>query len=78
LEHHLLRQEDWREQARPVFEAAVKAGDSVLTAAEFLKKENMLLECKRKQLFEAEPPSAQFTKWMRSPISKRKTAPPPI
>jgi len=78
LEHHLLRQEDWRELAKPVFEAASKAGGSVLTAAEFLKKENTLLESRRKELFEKEPPSAEFQKWMNMPIAKRKITPPPI
>ena len=78
LEHHLLRQEDWREIAEPIFEAASAAGHSVMTAAEFLKRENALLESKRKQLYETEPPSAEFEKWMRKPVLKRKEMPPPI
>ena len=78
LEHHLLRQEDWREIAKPIFEAATTVGHSVLTAAEFLKEENALLESKRKQLYETDPPGAEFEKWMRKPELKRKETPPPI
>ena len=78
MEHHLLRQENWRELAKPIFETAAKAEHSVFTAAEFLKKENALLESQRKQLYEVEPPNAEFEKWRRLPIMKRKNTPPPI
>jgi predicted metallo-beta-lactamase superfamily hydrolase len=78
LEHHLLRQENWREIAKPVFEAAASAGHSVFTAAEFLKEENALLESRRKQLYENDPPSVEFRKWMRKPELKRKETPPPL
>jgi len=78
LEHHLLREENWWTIALPVFDAAFKAGHKVLTAADSLKKENTLLESKRKQLFETEPPSQEFEKWMRMPPPKRKATPPPI
>jgi predicted metallo-beta-lactamase superfamily hydrolase len=78
LEHHLLREENWREQAQPVLNVASKTRHSVVTAAEFLKRENALLESKRKQLFETEPPSAEFEKWMKMPVLKRKATPPPI
>jgi predicted metallo-beta-lactamase superfamily hydrolase len=78
LEHHLLRQENWRELAKPVYEKATGAGHSVCTAAEFLKKKNALLESQRKQLYEVEPPDAEFEKWRRIPILKRKNEPPPL
>lgn len=78
LEHHLLRQEDWRETAKSVLEAAEVAEHSVLTAAEFLGEENTLLESKRKQLYEIDPPSAEFEKWLRKPELERKGTPPPL
>jgi predicted metallo-beta-lactamase superfamily hydrolase len=78
LEHHLLRQENWRELARSIFEAAKDTQHSVHTAAEFLKKEDILLESRRKLLYETEPPSNEFKKWTRMPIEKRKKTPPPI
>jgi len=77
LEHHTLREEGWREQSKPMFETALKVDHAVLTAAEFLGKENNLLEFRRKRLFEAEPPSLEFQRWMRMPIMKRKQVKPP-
>jgi predicted metallo-beta-lactamase superfamily hydrolase len=78
LEHHLLREENWWALAHPVLDAALKAGNKAFTAADFLNKESILFEAHRKQLFEAEPPSTEFEKWMKMPQSQRKMTPPPI
>jgi len=78
LEHHILRDEKWREACHPIFDAASKAGHAVLTAAEFLKRENNLLECRRKELFDAEPPSTDFKKWMNLPRLERRNVRTPI
>ncbi len=78
LEHHILRDERWREVCQPVFDAASKAGHTVLTVAEFLKRENNLLEYRRRELFEREPPSPDFKKWMSLALSERKETRPPI
>ena len=78
LEHHILRDERWRELSQPIFDAASKAGHAVVTAAEFAEKENNLLEFRRKPLFETEPPSLEFKKWMKLPLSERKRVRPPI
>ncbi len=78
LEHHLLREENWRAFSQTVFDIASKAGHAVFTAADFLKKENTLLESQRKHLFETEPPSAEFEKWMKMPLAKRKLVKPPV
>ncbi|MFQ5759086.1 MAG: hypothetical protein ACE5IF_05365, partial [Candidatus Bathyarchaeia archaeon] len=78
LEHHILRDERWREACQPIFDTASKAGHTVLTAAEFLKKENNLLEYRRRELFEKEPPSRDFKKWMNLTVSERKQTRPPI
>jgi len=77
LEHHILRDERWRELSQPIFGAASKKGHVVVTAAEFLGKKNNLLEFRRKPLFETEPPSLGFEKWMKLPLSERKTIGPP-
>jgi predicted metallo-beta-lactamase superfamily hydrolase len=50
LEHHILRDENWREKAKSVLEKAEKVGCKVLTAAEFLREENAFLEACRKTL----------------------------
>jgi len=78
LEHHILREEKWREFSQPVFDAASKSGHSVVTAAEFLKNKNNILEFRRKQLFEMKPPSSEFNEWMKLPRPKRKLIKPPI
>jgi len=78
LEHHMLREENWWTLAHSVLDAAFKAGHVALTAADFLKKENILLESQRKQLFEKEPPSSEFEKWMHMPLPKKKVTPPPL
>jgi len=78
LEHHILREERWRELSKPVFEAAAKAGHLVVTAAEYAGKENNLLEFRRRQLYEVEPPSLEFQRWMKLPSLKRKVTKPPV
>jgi predicted metallo-beta-lactamase superfamily hydrolase len=78
LEHHLLRVENWQIVSAPVFGAASAKGCSVVTAAQFVNNENNFLESKRKQLFETEPPSNEFKRWMKLPLEKRRLVKPPI
>lgn len=77
LEHHTLRDEYWRPKMQKVFEKAKEAGHSVVTAAEYLGKENVFLETKRKQLFRDYPPTAEFKQWMKT-LSGKKIVRPPI
>jgi predicted metallo-beta-lactamase superfamily hydrolase len=78
LEHHTLRDENWRSLSKPVFEAATENGHKVLTAAEFSETKNNFLEFRRRQLFKAEPPTSDFEKWLKLPLQKRKLKKPPI
>jgi hypothetical protein len=78
LEHHLLRTKNWREEARTVFETAHKAGHEVMSAAEFLGKEDNLLEAGRKELFETEPPNKGFMKWTKISTPARRLVKPPL
>jgi predicted metallo-beta-lactamase superfamily hydrolase len=78
LEHHILRDESWREKAARVFEKAKMAGHKVLTAADFLGKANMLLEASRKRLYMEEPPSKEFEEWMERGAEKKRYVKPPI
>jgi hypothetical protein len=78
LEHHLLRDENWRDKTKSVFDAADEAGCHISTAAEFLGKENMFLEAKRKTLFAKEPQSTEFEKWMRKTVDAQMHIKPPI
>ncbi|MCJ7614847.1 MBL fold metallo-hydrolase [Candidatus Bathyarchaeota archaeon] len=78
LEHHTFRDENWKSLSQNVFDAATEVGHKVLTAAEFLGKENNFLEFRRRQLFEAEPPSIEYEKWIKLLLQKRKLSKPPI
>jgi len=78
LEHHILRDENWRQKAKNVFDTAHKAGCKVLTAAEFLGKEDAFLEALRKRLFAEKPPSKEFEKWMDGSEKTKKHVKPPI
>ncbi|MEM3579077.1 MAG: hypothetical protein QXL54_02500 [Candidatus Bathyarchaeia archaeon] len=78
LEHHLLRDEAWREKAARVFEKADRSGHRVFTAAEFLGLKSIFLEAARRKLFAENPPSKEFEKWMRESLDKKKKVKPPV
>ena len=77
LEHHVLRDESWKQKMGDVFQKAAEAGHGIVTAAEYAGKENVFLESKRKQLFRDHPPSAEFKQWMKT-LNGKKIAKPPI
>jgi hypothetical protein len=78
LEHHLLRSENWKEEARAVYDSAQEAEHKVLTAAEYLDIAPALLESKRESLYESQPPSDDFMKWTKLREPKRRLQAPPI
>jgi predicted metallo-beta-lactamase superfamily hydrolase len=78
LEHHALRDEAWQQRTKQVYDAAVKAGHTVVTAAEFAGEENAFLESRRKKLYADYPPSKEFEKWMHEGSMARSTTKPPI
>jgi predicted metallo-beta-lactamase superfamily hydrolase len=78
IDHHLLRDIDWRQKVSEVFSAAEENSNSVITAAEYLGLNDNLLEASRKMLYEREPPSDEFLAWTRLPLEKRRRIPPPL
>jgi hypothetical protein len=72
LEHHILRDVDWRKKTKTLFDIAQKAGCKLLTAAEFLGEQNSFLEARRKELFAENPPSKEFEKWMQESTDRQK------
>ncbi len=78
LEHHTLRDAAWHDRTSPVYVAANKAGNAVKTAAEFAGLQNVFLESRRKQLFEENPPSREFKKWMNESQENKSIIRPPI
>ncbi len=54
LDHHLLREKNWKAKMQPVFDAGEEHGCKVTTFAGYLGKEDDLLEALRKELWEEE------------------------
>jgi predicted metallo-beta-lactamase superfamily hydrolase len=78
LEHHLLRDENWKERSAEVFYQAYASEHTVLTAAEYLGQQNKFLEASRKKLFSEDRPSAEFEKWMNTSLEAKKRLKPPV
>jgi hypothetical protein len=78
FEHHALRSERWMEDIQPVREAAESAGNTTLTAAEYLGIKPMQLEAIRQRLYEEDPPSESFLKWSALQREAQRTTPPPV
>ncbi len=55
IDHHVLRDQNWKEVLHDVFERAGKLGKKVVTAAGFLGKDKELLEERRRQLYAWHP-----------------------
>lgn len=78
LEHHVLRDEDWRKKTMDAYDKAREVGHRILTAAEFLGKENAFLEAQRKRLFVENPPSKEFERWIHEGLKAKTSVKPPI
>ncbi len=78
IDHHILRDENWKAFMQPVIDAALNCNHKVFTAAEFLGRKNLLLEARRRRLYEEEPPPSEFIRWSRISSIRRKLIPPPI
>jgi predicted metallo-beta-lactamase superfamily hydrolase len=51
LDHHLLRDLQWKEKIHPLFESAKKYNIKIQTASEYRGEDNNLLEARRDQLY---------------------------
>jgi predicted metallo-beta-lactamase superfamily hydrolase len=78
LDHHLLRDEMWRDATKMVFQTATRQHHKVVTAAEFLDEPTENLEARRRTLYQKEPPSAAFNQWKSLPWRKRQRVKPPL
>jgi predicted metallo-beta-lactamase superfamily hydrolase len=78
LEHHILRDENWRENTTKLYHSAYKSGHTVQTAAEFAGRQNTFLEARRKKLFTEYPPPRDFEVWMRLSEEQKKHVKPPV
>ncbi|MEM2933912.1 MAG: hypothetical protein QXL78_03190 [Methanocellales archaeon] len=55
LDHHFLRDLNWKEYILDIFKAAARRGIKIQTAAEFANLENDLLEARRRELYRDYP-----------------------
>jgi len=55
VDHHFLRDLNYKARIQPVYEAAKARKVRVLTAAEYARKKIQMLEAQRKQLYEKYP-----------------------
>jgi predicted metallo-beta-lactamase superfamily hydrolase len=78
LDHHLLRDETWRDASKMVFQTAQKRHHKVVTAAEFLNESDGSLEARRRTLYQNEPPAEAFNQWKTLPWRKRQRVKPPL
>jgi predicted metallo-beta-lactamase superfamily hydrolase len=55
IDHHVIRDPNWKEAFAELFALAEKNGKKLVTAAGFLGKEDEMLEAHRRQLFAWQP-----------------------
>ena len=75
---HLLRSEEGLNTVKELQADVKKNGNSVSSVAEFMGKENNLLEARRKKLYEENSPDAEFQKWLKMESAKQSTTLHPI
>ncbi|MEM2421979.1 MAG: hypothetical protein QXZ34_02140, partial [Candidatus Bathyarchaeia archaeon] len=60
IDHHLLRDIEWKEKLNETFKVAERKNVKVITAAEFENKSLTMLEAKRKELYKNYPVKPQL------------------
>ncbi|MCW4051688.1 MAG: MBL fold metallo-hydrolase [Candidatus Bathyarchaeota archaeon] len=76
MDHHILRDSEWRNSTKAIFNTAQELGTKIVTAAGFLGKTDQLLEAKRQENYEAIPPSPEFAAWASSSPNRLTSKPP--
>jgi len=78
VDHHLMRSRKWEDWMSPVFKAAEKAGNQLMTMAELANKKNLFLEAEREENYEQNPPSVEFMNWAQASEEFKLKHPPPL
>lgn len=63
VDHHNLRDPNWREWLSPVNSIAAQTGGLVYTMAGLLKRDELCLEANRNELYRDNPPTHEFLEW---------------
>ncbi|MHA1377474.1 MAG: MBL fold metallo-hydrolase [Candidatus Helarchaeota archaeon] len=78
IDHHLLRDKNWRKWADPLFNISFEKKYKIYCASEYLGVPEKLLEAKRGELYKKQPPNEEFMKWLNLPQKRREKTVPPI
>jgi predicted metallo-beta-lactamase superfamily hydrolase len=78
VDHHLLRDSNWRSWVAPVQTAAEANGHHLTTMAGIRGLPEQLLEAQRSQLYANDPPKPDYSAWTRGIQSSRTRSPPPL
>jgi predicted metallo-beta-lactamase superfamily hydrolase len=78
MEHHALRDAQWKKRVQPIYDEEKSKGHVLLTAADYAGVENTFLESNRRQLYAKFPPSSEFQKWMKLNAKALTQVKPPI
>ncbi len=78
IDHHLLRDKDWRKWADSIFNTGLKKKHQISCASEYINEPENILEALRKNLYKNNPPNEKFMKWLSLPEKKRTNIIPPI
>ncbi|MFX1563027.1 MAG: MBL fold metallo-hydrolase [Promethearchaeota archaeon] len=78
VDHHLLRDRDWRNWWNPIQKVAKDNGHQLFTVAEILNESVQILESQRAELYAKNPPSSDFNGWVQKIQDSRIKEPPPL
>lgn len=78
MEHHALRDKNWKIKSERLFRIADRHENKIITAAEFLSVTNKLYEANRKELYFNSPPSKEFLQWVEKVKDKKINLKPPL
>ena len=77
VDHHAARRVEWRQRLSQEL-PCLEESKAFMSAAELAGLEDKLLEARRRELYEEEPPSEDFLRWARMRREERRRTPPPL
>jgi len=78
IDHHLLRDRNWRKWSDSIFTISFENKHEVYCASEYIGCPENTLEDIRSKLYKEFPPTEKFMKWLKLPQKKREKIKPPL
>ena len=78
IDHHLLRDTDWRDWLGPIQQRASEKGNQLMTVAEVLGRPYNQLEANRETLYQSQPPDPTYEAWVKGIRRSRSRTRPPL